>query len=160
VVFAGKRPTEILMNVAMKRKHPPIPDGLPEPLQAALRGCFVHDPTGRCAAQDVMAALRPMVVPAAGGGGAGGGGGGGLQVPAELERRLVAQESANAQLQVGHAQLQAVNTQLQTQVATLSRQIAEQAVQAQRCGKRPESRCMHKNTINLPRQARDKTWKQ
>jgi hypothetical protein len=130
VVFAGKRPTEILMNVAMKRKHPPIPDGLPEPLQAALRGCFVHDPTGRCAAQDVMAALRPMVVPAAGGGGAGGGGGGGLQVPAEFERRLVAQESANAQLQ-------AVNTQLQTQVATLSRQIAEQAVQAQRCGKRP-----------------------
>ena len=111
------------MNVAMKRKHPPIPDGLPEPLQAALRGCFVHDPAGRCAAQDVIAALQPMVVPAAGGGGAGGGGGGGLQVPAELERRLAAQESANAQLQ--------------RQVATLSRQIAEQAVQTQRCGKRP-----------------------
>ena len=113
------------MNVAVKRKHPPIPDGVPEPLQAALRGCFVHDPAGRCAAQDVIAALRPMVVPAAGGGG-----GGGPQIPAEIERRLAAQESANAQLQ-------AVNAQLQTQVATLSRQIAEQAVQTQRCGKRP-----------------------
>jgi serine/threonine protein kinase len=37
-VWSGKRPLEIMMNVAGKGKSPPVPDGLPDELQAAAVG--------------------------------------------------------------------------------------------------------------------------
>ena len=43
--WAGMRPMEILMQVAVKRRTPPIPDGLPHALAAGLlERCFVHEP--------------------------------------------------------------------------------------------------------------------
>jgi hypothetical protein len=61
-VWPGKRETEIMMTVAIKKQAPPIPDGLPDELQAVLRGCFVHDQAKRSSADSVIAALRPIVV--------------------------------------------------------------------------------------------------
>ena len=60
-VWSGKREMEIMMNVAGKRKSPPIPDGVPDELQAALRECFVHDQAKRSSADDFIATLRPIV---------------------------------------------------------------------------------------------------
>ena len=116
VPWAGKRLPEIMMNVAMKKRHPPIPDG-PAELQAALRGCFVHEQAERFSAEDLMAALQPLVpVQPAGGGGQAAGDTQAL--PAEFETQLAAQRAANAQLQ--------------GQVAALTQQMADQAVQTQR----------------------------
>lgn len=123
--WAGKRLPEIMMNVAMKRKHPPIPGDLPAELQATLRGCFVHDQTSRHSAEDV---LRPMVAPqpAAGQKAAAGAHGGDLQfLRTEFEQRFATQE---AQI----AQLQAVNVQLQGQVVAMAQQMADQVVQMTR----------------------------
>ena len=123
VPWAGKRLPEIMMNVAMKKKHPPIPDG-PAELQVALRGCFVHKQAERFSAEDLMAALQPLVsVQPAGGGGQAAGDTQALRV--EFETQLAAQRAVNAQLQ-------AVNAQLQGQVAALTQQMADQAVQMQR----------------------------
>ena len=123
VPWAGKRLPEIMMNVAMKKKHPPIPDG-PAELQAALRGCFVHKQAERFSAEDLMAALKPLVsVQPAGGGGQAAGDMQTLRV--EFETQLSAQRALITQLQ-------AVNAQLQGQVVALTQQMADQAVQTQR----------------------------
>ena len=119
VPWAGKRPTEILMTVVVKQRAPPIPDGLPEALQSALRGCFSHDQAARFSAEDVIAALRPLLPeqPAASG--------------QEVQRMAEVQ-----QLQAAVTQLQAANTQLQGQVAAMAQQMAQQmaaqALQTQR----------------------------
>ena len=115
VPWAGKRPTEILMTVVVKQRAPPIPDGLPEALQSALRGCFSHDQAARFSAEDVIAALRQLLPeqPAAGG--------------QEVQRMAELQ-----QLQAAVTQLQAANTQLQGQVASMAQQMAAQALQTQR----------------------------
>eukprot|EP01050_Picozoa_sp_SAG11_P011461 SAG11_NODE_1214_length_5503_cov_5.844560_4_plen_389_part_00 len=60
-VWTGKQATTILMEVVMKRNSPPIPDHLPQELQATLRLCFVHDQASRGSAEDIIAALQPIV---------------------------------------------------------------------------------------------------
>ena len=47
--------------MAYKNKTPTIPDGLPSELQNVLLGCFVHAQEGRSSAENVIAALQPIV---------------------------------------------------------------------------------------------------
>lgn len=57
--WAGKRPTEVMFHVAMKREAPPIPSGLPEGLESVLRACLVHSQEQRASAQEVAEMLQP-----------------------------------------------------------------------------------------------------
>jgi serine/threonine protein kinase len=59
--WAGKRSTEILMNVAMKQQAPAIPSGLPELLDTMLRRCLVHNQAERASTREVIELLQPLL---------------------------------------------------------------------------------------------------
>ena len=62
---AGKRATEVMFHVAMKREAPPIPSGLPSRLDGVLRACLVHGQEQRASAQEVVEMLQPTELDAA-----------------------------------------------------------------------------------------------
>jgi serine/threonine protein kinase len=59
--WAGKRPPEIQFLVALKQQAPPIPSGLPEPLDSTLRACLVHHQEQRASALEVVEMLQPLL---------------------------------------------------------------------------------------------------
>ena len=119
--WPGKRLPEIMMNVAMKKKHPPIPNA-PDELQAALRGCFVHDQATRFSAEDVMTALQPLVAAQPPGGGPVGLAADTHALRAEFGKQLVAQRAEFEKQLVAQ---RAVIDHLQDQVTTLTEQLAD-----------------------------------
>ena len=127
--WPGKRLPEIMMNVAMKKKHPPIPNA-PDELQAALRGCFVHDQATRFSAEDVMTALQPLVAAQPPGGGPVGLAADTHALRAEFEKQLVAQRAVIDHLQdqvtTLTEQLADVQQQVDVKLANLSRELQEE----------------------------------
>ena len=63
--WPGKRATEVMFHVAMKREAPPIPSGLPSQLDGVLRACLVHGQEQRASAQEVVEMLQPTELDAA-----------------------------------------------------------------------------------------------
>ena len=58
--WAGMRMPEIMMQVAMKRQTPAIPDGVPQSVVTLLARCFVHDPAGRISAAELLEQLLQL----------------------------------------------------------------------------------------------------
>ena len=127
VPWAGMRPMEIMMNVAVKKKAPSIPHGLPEALLATLRGCFVHDQAGRFSSDDAILALEPLSPASRSGQTASGEGG-----DAAESRAVQMMQARLAEFEQRFATQEAVNKQLHAQVAALTQQLADHSVQTQR----------------------------
>ena len=127
VPWAGMRPMEIMMNVAVKKKVPSIPHGLPEALLATLRGCFVHDQAGRFSSDDAILALEPLAPASRSVQTASGEGGD------AAESRVVQMMQARlAEFEQRFDTQEVVIKQLHAQVTALTQQLADHSVQTQR----------------------------
>ena len=129
--WPDKSERQIMYAVGVKRASPTIPTGLPQKLEAVIRGCFAFDAAGRPAADEAAGVLQAMEDEAA-------------AARAEAERAAAAEAQlaalpeavwaeverrAQAAVAPQLAQLQASGQQQTTRVAQL--EASEQQLKAQ-----------------------------